>query len=223
MRSTLIALDFDGTMVDTIDAKISAFNTVYRDISVQFLSDHHETLKQNFGEHRELKWQRLNSYLRSRSLETVDYHKFSSSISACYRDVIDWKIAAAPDLDLFFKFVESQSLCELCIVSSAPADEIDSFFAENPQIQRPCLIYSAVKDKASLLRLITDEHVEIDQFWMVGDTKSDQDAAANASWHFVMVDLAGDVAGACHGFHQVACAIFGDSFDGLRLCNSQRK
>jgi phosphoglycolate phosphatase-like HAD superfamily hydrolase len=187
IRSPLkvIALDFDGTLVESNTIKDKAFETIFSD-----WPEHKETM---------LAWHRpRNTVVRREKFryfveevlgESGNVDKIDA-LTELFSDltrqaIIDcpWVSGATDFLDYF------KDRLPLCLVSATPQEELNEIIAQRRIVDYFQQSYGAPLDKSEVLKVIMNaEEASPVEMLYIGDSPEDQQAAQNQAVHFIGVD-----------------------------------
>ena len=184
IRSPLkvIALDFDGTLVESNNIKDQAFETIFSD----------------WPEHKEamFKWHLVRNttdrrekfrYFVEKILDNPGNSKLIDKLAERFSELTYTAIVVCPMVEGASSFLDNcKGKVPLFLVSATPQDELDKILKDRDLNKYFQESYGAPIDKVQILeKIISDNKISPDEMLYIGDSPEDQKAATTLGIHFV--------------------------------------
>lgn len=182
MLKVLIFFDFDGTIVDSAEAKLQSFLSIFSFLGKEDRKIVNQYLVDFQGIPREVKFKHIYQDILNKDIGTKDLINLSNKLD----NLINKNIGTPKTLGDIDHFLDQfQSFAKFYIVSAAPHQEIistlkktglDDYFEE---------IYGSEIPKAKAMLKVISTHASSSISFMVGDTINDLAAAKEANVSFI--------------------------------------
>ncbi len=178
----VIVLDFDGTLVESVDVKTDAFRELFRDyekVRDQILAYH---LEHN-GVSRLIKLRHIYEHFLKLPYDEKTEQQVTERFSALvFERVVQCSfVPGAPEFLNYFAH-----RCPLYVVSSSPRDELERVISARGMMHWFRGVFGAPQSKAEAIRhLLAQEDASPEEAVFVGDSVEDYQAGLEVGVRFV--------------------------------------
>ncbi len=179
---TMLVLDFDGVLVESVDIKTRAFATLF-----SFTPDHLDEIleyhKKNAGVSRFDKFVYIHDHILKTPLSPERFAELSDRFSSL---VIDAVVAApyVPGTERFLQ--EYAATIPLFVVSATPGDELNRIIEKRNMTRFFCGVYGSPARKVDHIRaLVKERSADPAGVMYIGDAINDWNAAHQAGIRFI--------------------------------------
>lgn len=178
----VIALDFDGTIVESNHIKDQAFETIFSD----------------WPEHKEamLEWHLARDttdrsekfrYFVEDVLGETGNNKLVSELTERFSELTFVSIVSCPMVEGAMSFLDHyKDKVPLVLVSATPQSELEKILEERKLDRYFQEFYGAPINKVEILnKIMSDNKITSDEMLYIGDSPKDQKAAMSLSVHFI--------------------------------------
>lgn len=185
LKYKAIIFDFDGVLADSVDIKGKAFRKMYEhhgDEIADRVYDHH---MKNGGVSRREKFVVYEKEFFDKDLSPAELEKMCQKFS----DIVTSMVIEADEITGAAYFLEKyQEKLPLHVASATPYDElIDIIRKRKMQGYFKSIKGSPAKKSDNILAILQDDGLEPEDVVMIGDSKTDYDAALTAGVDFIGV------------------------------------
>lgn len=186
---SLIILDCDGVLLESVSAKTDAFRTLFSSVPDnvdEIIAFHIE----NGGMSRYDKFRHIYANILNKDLSKEEFDTLSKNFSS----VVYQKVIESPFVDGAVEFLEKyHTKIPLYVVSATPEQELLQILLERGILPYFKGTYGSPEQKMNhLTTIIKTENVEPDTVFFVGDAKNDYDAAKGCHIRFIARITPGD-------------------------------
>ena len=178
----VIALDFDGTLVESNHIKDRAFETIFSD-----WPEHQDAMMRWHFDHNSTERQEKFRYFVEDVLALTSREDLIQELTTKFGNITRQAVIDCPFVDGAQNFLENiQSKVETYLVSATPRLELESII-ENRDLEKYFKkVYGAPINKTKMLKnIMKNEHVLPLEMLFIGDSQEDQYAAKSLGIDFI--------------------------------------
>jgi phosphoglycolate phosphatase-like HAD superfamily hydrolase len=186
---SLIILDCDGVLLESVSAKTDAFRTLF-----SFVPDKVDEIVafhlENGGMSRFDKFRYIYANILNKDLSKDRFDKLSDNFSS----IVYQKVMESPFVNGAAEFLEKyHTKIPLYVVSATPEQELLQIFRERDLLRFFKAIYGSPEKKVNhIATILQTEGIEPRSAYFVGDAKNDYDAAMISQVRFIARIRPGD-------------------------------
>lgn len=178
-----IFFDFDGVLVESVDIKTEAFQTLYRDqdaVTIQSIVEHHLA-------HEGISRVEKIEYFHRHHLDVELTQQELAVLAAQYSELVKDDVIACESVPGSLEFLNSTSgKLPIFVVSGTPEPELKDIIERRAMDGYFTSVHGSPRHKAPIVRdLLNDHGLEAQNCLFVGDAMTDYNAAADTNLQFL--------------------------------------
>jgi phosphoglycolate phosphatase-like HAD superfamily hydrolase len=181
-RLKVIALDFDGTLVDSNNIKDRAFETIFSD-----WPEHTEIMIKWHLAHDAIERKEKFSYFVKNILELSCHNELIEKLTYRFGQLTKTAIIECPFVEGAGEFLQYiMNKISIYLVSATPQMELEDIIRERDLGQYFNEIYgSPIKKEQTLKKIMLLEAIAVNEILFIGDSPEDQESAQHLGIDFI--------------------------------------
>jgi phosphoglycolate phosphatase-like HAD superfamily hydrolase len=183
MSVSTILFDFDGTLVESLDVKISAFASLYR----RYGEDVERAAVQHYREHSGVSRLKRIRHCHEQILGQTPSEAEINALGDRFGAMVEDKVVAAEWVPGARELLEAQlGVRPLIIASATPQEELERIIEKRGMRHYFDSIFGSPPDKTEIIReIVANRRLEPEGVIMIGDGRADYEAAITNGVRFV--------------------------------------